>query len=676
MNTQPQYLRHVRVLLVFGAALALCLLLYAKAGAVPAFPGPVEASQPDGTPISYYVHGDEDFHYITDADGYVMQQREDGYYVYLTQDTQNSAPSRGPVFSESGQTRPANAVTADALDRPEPQQRGNLGRLMDNLQESGAKQSPAFFSSEPQPTVNKLLTIMVEFSNVTLSDNYDAQFWHDKFYSTTQDSVNSYYQEVSGGLQQFAPAEESYDSWGTANDGLVRVKLSRVHPQPELPANEKQRSTLLQQLVHDAVIAADPYVDFAAYDTNGNGYIESTELMISLIVAGYETSYGGVTENAVWAHQWSVNHADYRISCDGVGLLLSGTLGSQPIEGTYIMMGELWKSSTKIKPLNIGVLCHELGHVLGLPDLYDTRDQNGAPDPVVGYASLMAEGSWGGFNYDTIGSKPVHLDAFSKILLGWVNPVDLKMGDTDSYAVNTFDLGGNTVYRIATADPNEFFIVENRQFTGFDVGMQYALKSGGIAIWHIDMDTIETYWSNNLINTNGNEGWMVEMCGLDLTDTTRPWAKDFLWYRQLGRYHSLSKGSRSSSALHTPYQDTTDSGVTINILSDTAKTMYFSLIPNQYELLVKCSGDAFNVQLINNTDSSVTAQPILAVYDSNGILLEAKAANAITADANATSEAASIPCAIQPGKQYRFFMWDSFAGVKPLTASLAYDSSL
>ena len=56
----------------------------------------------------------------------------------------------------------------------------------------------------------------------------------------------------------------------------------------------------------DAVTAADPYVDYASFDTNKDGSLSVSELHVTVIVAGYETSYGGagnVCGNSVWGHQ-------------------------------------------------------------------------------------------------------------------------------------------------------------------------------------------------------------------------------------------------------------------------------------------------------------------------------------------------------------------------------------
>lgn len=49
--------------------------------AVPAYQGPRVVTQPDGTELTVFAHGDEYFHWLTDDDGNIVEQQEDGTYV-------------------------------------------------------------------------------------------------------------------------------------------------------------------------------------------------------------------------------------------------------------------------------------------------------------------------------------------------------------------------------------------------------------------------------------------------------------------------------------------------------------------------------------------------------------------------------------------------------------------
>ncbi len=54
-----------------------------QAYAVRALPRAVTVTQADGTTLTIRVHGDENFHYTTTSDGYLITQK-DGIYYYAT----------------------------------------------------------------------------------------------------------------------------------------------------------------------------------------------------------------------------------------------------------------------------------------------------------------------------------------------------------------------------------------------------------------------------------------------------------------------------------------------------------------------------------------------------------------------------------------------------------------
>src|SRR5687767_7895356 len=86
----------------------------------------------------------------------------------------------------------------------------------------------------------------------------------------------------------------------------------------------------------------------------------------------------------------------------------------------------------------VGVFAHEFGHDLGLPDLYNT---GGGPDNGVAFWSLMSAGSWASDSANAIGDKPVHMGAWEKLALGWLDG-DLAMAS----------LGDNVVVELGPAE--------------------------------------------------------------------------------------------------------------------------------------------------------------------------------------------------------------------------------
>ncbi len=214
-----------------------------------------------------------------------------------------------------------------------------------------------------------------------------------------------------------------------------------------------------QKMAEDAVVLADPFVDFSNYDNDGDGYVDG--LFIIHAGQGYEWT-GNV--NHIHSHAWVMHDPQ---SVDGV------------TARRYSTEPEYWSLPGD---MTCGVYAHEMGHaVFGLPDLYDYGyDSNG-----VGKWSLMASGSWNGIK----GGSPAYPDAWCRIQTGVVTPTVLtgNLPGAVIPAINTTP----TIFRLWTdgAAGTQFFLVENRRKVDYD---SY-IPSEGLLIYHID----ETQSGNN-----------------------------------------------------------------------------------------------------------------------------------------------------------------------------------
>ncbi|MBN1503769.1 MAG: M6 family metalloprotease domain-containing protein [Candidatus Eisenbacteria bacterium] len=209
-----------------------------------------------------------------------------------------------------------------------------------------------------------------------------------------------------------------------------------------------------QKLVEEALAAADPYVDFSQFDNDGpdgvphsgddDGYVDA--LFVVHAGPGYEET-GDVSD--IHSHQWFTRTA---ISVDGV---------------------YAYKYTMEPENGRVGVFCHEYGHVLGLPDLYDYEyDAKG-----LGNWSVMSLGAWG-----NNGRTPVHFDAWSKSKLGFATTVELS-SNTDNLLLEPAEDSpvSYTLWTNGAAD-KQYFILENRQQKGFD---SY-IGGSGLVIYHVD----------------------------------------------------------------------------------------------------------------------------------------------------------------------------------------------
>jgi M6 family metalloprotease-like protein/uncharacterized repeat protein (TIGR02543 family) len=498
MNNLQQKYAHFesgRRLFMFSLAVMVSMLLALSlpTGAVlagPVAPGGVQLTQPDGTVILVVPFGDENYSGY-EYQGYtILLDSNTGYWVYAESEQDGSlVPGKYRAgldalpygLDRNLRDEPAlAAIAASALEEP-----------------SGAPWSGSSGSG-------KVLIILTDFTPSTSRGTTAAQ-WNAKFFDTTPGarSVKSWYEQASYGQFTMDPVAESY---GTADDGVIEVTLpyANAYPWPD----ETERTS-----VRDTLLAADPYIDYAALDTNHNGSLDNTELHLVLIVRGYEESYGGTggaCEPNVWGHRWAMPTG----TCANCAPVVDGvTVGASAYNGGYTREGEwhefLGDGCDGAAPGHIatmGIMVHELGHDIDWPDTYDT---DGSSEGVGGW-DIMAGGSWGWASGDLYsGETPVLPSAFLKWYQGWLTPVQVTAPNASVTIPNSAE--NNTAYQLGI-NPNgidwnfgsnsgtgEYFLVENRQQVGYDAGLR-AISSNakGCFIWHID----ETRTSANTANAD------------------------------------------------------------------------------------------------------------------------------------------------------------------------------
>jgi len=288
-----------------------------------------------------------------------------------------------------------------------------------------------------------ILTILIQYPDeaaVTASEFFDTLIYADQ-----QGTVYHYYDEVSYGTLCLTTVVLCSDiGWLTSSQNSSYYTSGGDYG---LNYNYPNNA---QKLVEEAVDQADAYIDYGDFDNDGDNYMD----VLMVVHAGQGAEYTSDPED-IWSHKWGIT-TRWR---DGIGI------------SEYCMMPEYFLTSGD---MTCGVYVHELGHIFGLPDLYD-RDYSSRG---VGNWSVMASGSWNGFN----GDSPAHFDAWSKFELGFliVSNVMTTLTDISIPAVEN----DPTVFRLWTSGAigDEYFLVENRQQIGYDA----ALPGAGLLIWHID----------------------------------------------------------------------------------------------------------------------------------------------------------------------------------------------
>jgi M6 family metalloprotease-like protein len=471
-NPQSSRTGRILVLLTLGCLGLLTWIMVAALGisaahAAPAAPIEITLEQPGGKTFRAQPFGDEWNNGFETLGGYtVVRDRESGTWEYAIEGPQGTLePSGKAVGLDAPPTAPKH-LRSEAPSVPQ-----------------APEQAPALEGSalaNPNGGTQRSLVILVRFPDQASLGSTPAQ-WNSRFFGATN-SVQDYYDEVSYGRLDIAPATESH---GTANDGVVGwLTMTTNHPNTAGSTGPANRN-----LVREAVIAADPSVDYASYDSNGDGFLSSRELHISVIVAGQEAAYGSTAGKSVWGHQWSLFGTE-RPTVNGL------VFGDSGHGGGYTQFGE-WHG---YHMATIGIMVHEMGHDLYLPDLYDTDSADGASEGV-GEWSVMGSGMWLAVPGVHPGSTPAHLDAWSKSYEGWLTPQRLSgtrgiaQAETNATAMQLRDNPGGVDWTLNTSwGTGEYFLVENRQRIGYDA----ALPGCGLLVWHID----ETRPSTNLANSD------------------------------------------------------------------------------------------------------------------------------------------------------------------------------
>ncbi len=205
------------------------------------------------------------------------------------------------------------------------------------------------------------LAILIKFADKNSSvvaSAFDTLIFVDR-----QCTVRNYYKEISYGQLDIVTVNLPSTIGWTSAPQTYAYYCNGQNGMGAYPQNS-------QKLCEDIVDLVNPLVDFSNYDNDLDGFVDA--LILVHTGPGAEVSW---SDNDIWSHKWGIVPR----SKDGVYI------------NEYCIQPEYWYTPGDI---TCGVFCHELGHVLGLPDLYDTdvpRDSYG-----IGKWSLMAYGSWNG----------------------------------------------------------------------------------------------------------------------------------------------------------------------------------------------------------------------------------------------------------------------------------------
>jgi len=340
----------------------------------------------------------------------------------------------------------------DAVALRESLQSAGLKRIMLRTPPSQLKLEKAI-PIKPALGSMRALVLLVDFPDTVATlkvSDVQSMLFSDKTFPTG--SLKDYYRENSYG--KFTLDGDVVGNPNSRNGWLRMPHNYNYYANNNFGLGPAPRNA--EQLVMDALdaaVAANPNFDPKRYDSDGDGVAD----MLVVVHAG-PGAEGTLDPTQIWSQRSSLPEPR----------VIGGVTFSD-----FAMMAE---------DNNVAVYAHEMAHVLGLPDLYDTSYSSSG----IGVWSVMAAGT----DLPTDpkagapGTRPSHFDAWSKIQLGWLIPTTI----TDNAPSLEIPAAETTPYAIKVpADPvhpEEYFLIENRWAdpSNFD---QY-LPGSGLLIYHVD----------------------------------------------------------------------------------------------------------------------------------------------------------------------------------------------
>ena len=385
----------------------------------------------DGTEVRAQLVGDEHGHYWVDNDGKTYLENEEDVFQKVDAEVVKS--------KAKAHRQKANALHTKRLA---PRKVGEVGSYI------GQK---------------KGIIILVNFSNVSFN------------------TTNAYFKRVVN-EENFSDGDfkgSMYDYFKAQSDGKFELKFDVVGPvtvsktQSYYGKNNSDGDDMYPgTMVIEALKLADSQVNYADYDWDGDGYVDQ----VYVVYAGKGEADGGAS-STIWPHAYTL--AEAKIYGDGSGVQ---TLDGVKID-TYACGAELNGQTGELA--GIGTMCHEFSHCLGYPDFYDTDYSDGQG---MFEWDLMDSGS-----YNDDGYRPAGYTSYERWVAGWREPIELTT-TTEVNNLKATELGGESYIIYNKGNQNEYYLLENRQKTGWDT----AIPGKGLLIIHVDYNA--TIWNNNTPN--------------------------------------------------------------------------------------------------------------------------------------------------------------------------------
>lgn len=425
---------------------------------------PQTLKQPDGTVVNCFATGDEYHHWLHDANGYtIVQNRETGYFVYA----RKSGDELVPTMLRPGVDNPATGGLKTGLNISSAKYRELFNT---RFKEPGVKSARTFNNTG---NFNNLV-VFVRFSN---QNEYTESLtrYSNAFNATGTVSMTEYYKEVSKSqlniTTTFYPKPSGTNIVSYVDSHARRYYQPYSATNPDGYQGEQEYVDREMTLLKDAALSVKAQVEASGvnYDHDNNGYIDN----VCFIMQGPTDGWNDL----LWPHRWVLYAYDVRI-------------GGARVYDYNFQLSEAF---------GVSVLCHEMFHSLGSPDLY--RYTNDDITPV---------GPWDVMAHTT--NPPQHMSAYMNMKYGkWFSQIPTITAD-GTYTLKPLATDAYAAYKIASPNStSEYFVLEYRKSTGrFESG----LTGSGLIIYRVKPslegnaegppDEVYVYRQNGTTRADGN----------------------------------------------------------------------------------------------------------------------------------------------------------------------------
>ena len=420
---------------------------------------PITVTQPDGTILNLFATGDEYYNWLHDENGYtVVINPKTKYYCYAILKKDELVASYGIVGKANPLKmglKPKINISAAKIDEI---QKVAYDLMNEREQENSSNRAMKASNKKSFEKINNIV-IFIRFADQT--EFATPKSYYTSMFNSTSEGANSmrnYFMEASYGKLDinttFYPTSNgnnvfSYkDTFESGYYWPIDICPIGYNGKTE---KKRREDSLIIRAINSVKSQIPATLDI---DNNNDGYVDN---VCFIIKGNISVGYG-----LLWPHK-DVLHPK------------AAYINDKRVFNYNIQIEDFIKRDDE----GIGVLCHEMNHTLGAPDLY--HKNIGTP---IGKWCLMSHNQ----------NPPQHMCAYVKYKYNKWIPEMPTITESGTYSLNPLTSATNNCYKIAIKGSTEYLVLEYRRKTGT---FESSVDGSGLIIYRV----------NERENNTGGDGY-------------------------------------------------------------------------------------------------------------------------------------------------------------------------